>query len=112
MLKLRRSPPRFGPATLLFVAFAAFGFGPAAAADAARGGKLAKHWCVSCHIVSADQTRGSDVAPPFSTIGSRPDFSAERTARFLLVSHPRMPDVHLTRAEARDLAAYIGSLAR
>jgi mono/diheme cytochrome c family protein len=83
----------------------------AAAADSARGAKLAKQWCASCHIVSSDQTRGADVAPPFASIAKRPGFTADRTAQFLMRSHPRMPDVHLTRDEARDLGAYIATLA-
>jgi mono/diheme cytochrome c family protein len=83
----------------------------AAAADSARGAKLAKQWCASCHIVSSDQTRGADVAPPFASIAKRPGFTASYTAQFLMRSHPRMPDVHLTRDEARDLGAYIATLA-
>jgi mono/diheme cytochrome c family protein len=86
--------------------------GAAAAADSARGGKLAKQWCASCHIVSSDQTRGADVAPPFASIAKHRGFTADRTAQFLMRSHPRMPDVHLTRDEARDLGAYIATLAR
>jgi mono/diheme cytochrome c family protein len=83
----------------------------AAAADSARGEKLAKQWCASCHIVSSDQTRGADVAPTFASIAKRPGFTANHTAQFLMRSHPRMPDVHLSRNEARDLGAYIATLA-
>jgi mono/diheme cytochrome c family protein len=82
-----------------------------AAADSARGAKLAKQWCASCHIVSSDQARGADIAPPFASIAKRPGFTADRTAQFLTRSHPRMPEVHLTRDEARDLGAYIATLA-
>jgi mono/diheme cytochrome c family protein len=83
----------------------------AAPPDSARGAKLAKQWCASCHIVSSDQTRGTDAAPPFASIAKRPGFTANRTAHFLMRSHPRMPDVHLTRDETRDLSAYIATLA-
>jgi hypothetical protein len=31
---------------------------------------------------------------------------------FLLDPHPKMPDMSLTRTEAADIAAYIGSLRR
>jgi mono/diheme cytochrome c family protein len=84
----------------------------ALAYDAARGGRLAKQWCASCHIVSSDQSSGADAAPPFSSIANRPDFAEKRTARFLTHSHPRMPGVHLSRDEARDLSAYIATLKR
>ena len=83
----------------------------AAPADPAQGAKLAKQWCASCHVVSSDQARGADYAPTFASIAKRPGFTANYTAQFLMRSHPRMPDVHLTRDEARDLAAYIATLA-
>jgi hypothetical protein len=91
---------------------AASATGAAVPADSARGARLAKQWCASCHIVSSDQTRGADFAPPFASIAKRPGFTAERTAHFLMRSHRRMPDLHLTRSEAKDLGAYIASLAR
>ena len=118
---MRNSPRRassFGMATLLrskvlaCALTAAVTPGAAVAADAARGAKLAKQWCASCHIVSSDQARGADFAPPFASIAKRPGFTADRTAQFLMRSHPRMPDVHLTRDEAKDLGAYIASLAQ
>jgi mono/diheme cytochrome c family protein len=96
---------------VVVLAFLAASAAGAAPADSARGGKLAKQWCASCHIVSSDQTRGADFAPTFASIAKRPGFTANYTAQFLMRSHPRMPDVHLTRDEARDLGAYIASLA-
>ena len=41
-----------------------------------------------------------------------PGFSAENIAQFLMDPHPKMPDMQLTRDEARDLGAYVASLAR
>jgi mono/diheme cytochrome c family protein len=79
----------------------------AAAADAANGEKLAKRWCASCHVVSADQQRGSTQAPPFSTTARRRGFDAGKLALYLLLPHPRMPDMSLSRSEAADLAVYI-----
>jgi hypothetical protein len=52
------------------------------------------------------------LAAPFATIARRPGFDAAKIALFLLTPHPKMPDMSLTRPEAADLAAYIGSLAR
>jgi mono/diheme cytochrome c family protein len=85
---------------------------PAPAADAVHGEQLARRWCASCHIVASDQTRGADNAPPFATIAKRPGFDADKIARFLMNPHPKMPDMHLSRNEARDLGAYIASLAQ
>jgi mono/diheme cytochrome c family protein len=84
----------------------------AAPADPAKGEQLAKRWCASCHIVSADQTRGADNVPAFAAIAKTPGFSAEKVGQFLLDPHPKMPDMQLTRDEARDLGAYIASLAQ
>jgi mono/diheme cytochrome c family protein len=95
----------------LFV-IAAYGLGasPAPAADANHGGDLAKRWCASCHVVSPDQKRAEADAAPFATIAEKADFSAEKVAFFLLDPHPKMPNFPLSRNEAADLAAYIGSL--
>lgn len=78
-------------------------------ADPQNGAALAKRWCASCHIVSKDQTRGTDGVPSFASIAGRATFSGEQLAFFLLDPHPAMPAMTLTRNEARDLAAYIGA---
>ena len=86
---------------------------PGNAADASNGSRIAHRWCAACHVVTPTQLRPTtDVAPPFATIAKRSDFNAAKIALFLLDPHPKMPDMSLTRAEAADLAAYIGSLAR
>ena len=79
----------------------------AALADAANGEKLARRWCASCHVVAADQHQGSTQAAPFSEMAKIPDLNAEKIALFLLVPHPPMPDMSLSRKEAADLAVYI-----
>jgi hypothetical protein len=62
-------------------------------------------------VVAPSQSGSStDQAPPFATVAARPDFDAGKLAIFLLDPHPKMPDMSLTRSEAADLAAYIGSL--
>jgi mono/diheme cytochrome c family protein len=86
---------------------------PGNAADADNGSRLAHRWCEACHVVSPTQHRAAtDQAPPFATIARRPGFNAPKIALFLLDPHPKMPDMSLTRTEAADLAAFIGSLAR
>jgi mono/diheme cytochrome c family protein len=80
-----------------------------ARADPRNGGVLAQRWCSACHIVSKDQTKGTDGVPSFAAIANRSDFSGEQLAFFLLNPHPVMPNMTLTRNEARDLAAYIAT---
>jgi mono/diheme cytochrome c family protein len=84
---------------------------PAFAADANNGERLALRWCAACHVVSATQRQSTtDQAPPFATIARTPGFDAAKVALFLLDPHPKMPDMSLSRNEASDLAAYIGTL--
>ncbi|RBP10615.1 cytochrome c553 [Roseiarcus fermentans] len=83
-----------------------------AAADVANGEAIAKRWCAACHIVAPDQTHGADSVPTFASIARRPDFSADKTAKFLMDPHPKMPDMQLGRGEAADLGAYIASLGK
>ena len=90
-------------ATLVYVA---------SAADAGNGERLARRWCASCHVVAADQRQGNTQAAPFSEIAKMPGFDAAKLALYLLLPHPRMPDMSLSRSEAADLAAYIASQGR
>jgi mono/diheme cytochrome c family protein len=82
---------------------------PAQAADPANGERLARRWCVSCHVIAPDQKGTTAEAPPFATI-AKGNFEASKLALFLLDPHPKMPDLGLTRSAAADLAAYIASL--
>ncbi|MGZ5926803.1 MAG: c-type cytochrome [Rhizomicrobium sp.] len=95
---------------VLAVAAVGLGESPAMAADADHGSDLAKRWCATCHVVDSDQKRASTDAPPFATIARKADFTREKIAFFLLDPHPKMPNFPLSRSEAADLAAYIGSL--
>jgi mono/diheme cytochrome c family protein len=109
-----------GNGALAFGRYAAFALGLCASitgaaampADPARGEKLARHWCASCHIVANDQNRGADNVPPFATIARKPGFDGGKIAQFLMDPHPKMPDMQLSRDEAKDLGAYIASLAQ
>ncbi len=82
----------------------------ALAADSRHGKLLAERWCASCHLVGPQQTQASADVPTFAAIGRDPAFDAPKLAFFLLDPHPKMPDMQLTRSEAQDLAAYIGTL--
>jgi len=82
----------------------------AMATDADHGADLAKRWCATCHVVGSEQRQASADVPSFASIARRSDFTAEKIAFFLLDPHPKMPSFPLSRSEAADLAAYIGSL--
>ena len=82
----------------------------AEAADANHGSDLAKRWCAACHVVDSSQTQASADVPTFATMARGADFTPEKVALFLLDPHPKMPSFPLSRTEAADLAAYIGSL--
>lgn len=94
----------------LLATVSGLGVSPAFAADADHGADLARRWCASCHVVASGQTQASADVPSFASVARRPDFSPERLAFFLLDPHPKMPNFPLSRTEAADLAAYIGSL--
>ena len=79
------------------------------AADAAKGEVLAKRWCAACHVVAEGQRAANADVPTFASIGSRKDFDAAKVAIFLMLPHPKMPNMTLSRGEAADLAAYIKS---
>jgi mono/diheme cytochrome c family protein len=99
-------------AALAFVLSAALSNANAMPANVVHGEQLAKRWCATCHIVSPEQTHGADNVPAFATIARIPDFSADKIANFLMDPHPKMPDMQLGRDEAKDLGAYIASLAQ
>ena len=82
----------------------------AAAADDRHGKQLAQRWCAECHLVAPEQTRANADVASFTALARRADFNAAQLAFFLLDPHPKMPDLSLSRAEAGDLAAYIGTL--
>lgn len=95
---------------LLLVVASTPGGSVASAANGDHGGDLAKRWCASCHVVTNGQSQASADVPSFASVARRPDFSPERLAFFLLDPHPKMPNFPLSRTEASDIAAYIGSL--
>ncbi len=101
---------RLAKTHVLIIAAASFGAFQAKAADADHGGDLARRWCAACHLVDSAQKQASADVPSFAAIAQRSDFTPEKLAFFLLDPHPKMPNFPLSRSEAADLAAYIGSL--
>lgn len=94
----------------IYVAFLALGPFNAMAADVKNGEVLARRWCSPCHVVAPNQQGPTGEAPPFSAIARTPELDAGKLALFLLLPHPKMPDMGLSRRTAADLAAYISSL--
>lgn len=84
----------------------------ALAANPDNGSTLARRWCTGCHVVSGDQIKGTDIAPSFASIASRPDFNVEKLDSFLLEPHPKMPNMALSPEETRDIGAFIAEQPR
>ncbi len=82
------------------------------AADAAKGEIIAKRWCATCHLVSADQIAANSDVPSFASIAHKTKLTSETLRVFLSSPHPKMPDMSLTRSEIADIVAYIRSLDR
>ena len=81
-------------------------------ADAGAGRVLAERLCVSCHAIGGGAASGPirvDV-PGFTSIANRPGQTVEAIAGKIVVPHPEMPQIQLTRNEIASLAAYIMSL--
>lgn len=79
-----------------------------AAADSARGQRIAERWCAECHVVAPGQRRASDAVPTFAQISRTGRFNEATLAAFLANPHDtRMPNLSLTRSEIADLVAYI-----
>lgn len=80
--------------------------------DAKTGKQIAEKLCVGCHIVGAEATGASVPAdvPSFTRIASVPGQTAQAIAGAIVVPHPPMPQIQLTREEIGDVAAYILTL--
>lgn len=80
--------------------------------DAKTGHEIASKLCSGCHIVDSSaggKTMPADV-PTFEEIANQPDQTTERIAGRIVIPHPPMPTIQLTREEIGDVAAYIMSL--
>jgi len=80
--------------------------------NASRGREIAEKLCVTCHIVGTEVEGASVLAdvPSFVTIGNKPDQTAEAIAGKIVMPHPPMPQMYLSREQIADLATYIMSL--
>jgi mono/diheme cytochrome c family protein len=102
-----------GLALLVTIVLAAWGC-PARAqevGDVAAGRHLAETWCGSCHVAGPESARGvSNGVPTFAGIAAMKSTTTLSLRAFLQTPHARMPDLHLSRDEIDDIAAYILSL--
>ena len=78
---------------------------------ATAGTRLQSSCASQCHAVDRGVTGPilADV-PSFAAIAARSQVTAEYLAARIIVPHPEMPGVPLTRQELRDIIAYIMDL--
>jgi len=96
---------------LVAAALAAVCLAPLAArGDAASGERLARQWCVNCHVVNGGPLGATlpEGPPSFRTAAGH--LNPGQMRAFLSHPHGAMPDLALTRAEIDDLIAYIDTL--
>lgn len=82
--------------------------------DPAAGQRLAERWCSgACHVTGPTSQQGtSSGIPTFAAIARMPSTTQMSLRVFLQTPHAGMPDLHLSRDEIADVAAYILSLRR
>ena len=76
------------------------------------GQALAERLCASCHVTGREPRRDTMLVdvPSFAAIANKKGQTIERIAGRIVVPHPPMPQVQLTRAEIAALSTYIFSL--
>ncbi len=82
--------------------------------DIAAGRAFAAHACAPCHAITpgAHPERMFEIGPDFQKIADTPGMTATALTAFLQTSHPKMPNLILSREQAADVIAYILSLRR
>jgi len=89
---------------------AAHGGAVTSAPDPERGQELAERLCSNCHLVTSNQEHAVVDVPTFREISNMEDQSeGSIMAKIVIPKHP-MPVIPITKAELKDLAAYIMSL--
>jgi mono/diheme cytochrome c family protein len=79
--------------------------------DIVAGRQLASTHCSKCHLVTSQSDHGTVVgAPTFTAIANNSSTSVQSLRDFFERPHYGMQDLHLSRVEIDDLAAYILSL--
>ncbi|PDT75133.1 cytochrome C [Bradyrhizobium sp. C9] len=84
-----------------------FGAAQAAVAqDVENGRRLSERWCSECHAIGPVPAK-LYAAPPFAAIAARETINVDMIATFLLLPHATMPNLPLSRNDARDIARFI-----
>jgi len=79
----------------------------------AAGRQLAGTHCSKCHLVTSQSDHGTVVgAPTFTAIANESSTNIQSLRDLFERPHYGMQDLHLSRVEIDDLAAYILSLRR
>lgn len=78
--------------------------------DVEAGRFVAEAWCQSCHVVHEEQERAIDGVPTFLEVGERVRLNADQVIGFLASPHGPMQEISLSRADIRNVIAYILSL--
>lgn len=76
---------------------------------AERGKAVVQQWCSTCHAETQEET-GSDMAPPFEAVASRPSNNPVRLRAFLDEDHFPMTTFRLFSDEKDDVVAYLVTL--
>jgi mono/diheme cytochrome c family protein len=76
--------------------------------DPEKGQALAERVCATCHAISRKPapSLAADV-PSFYAIANKPGQAVETIAGRIVIPHPPMPAVSLTREEIADVVTYI-----
>jgi cytochrome c len=98
----------FASTVLLLLAYPSFAGSVAPKPNPERGRVLAERVCATCHVISGTSatTLAADV-PSFRAIANKPGQSMEMIAGRIVIPHPPMPAVALTREEIANVVAYI-----
>ena len=79
-------------------------------ADVANGERLARQWCVNCHVINRSGPSATLPQGPPSFQVAADHLNPGELRAFLTHPHGQMPDLALTRSEIDDLIAYIETL--
>jgi cytochrome c len=79
-------------------------------ADVAQGERLARQWCVNCHVIDGSGPSATLPQGPPSFRVAAGHLNPGELRAFLTHPHGQMPDLSLTRSEIDDLIGYIESL--
>jgi len=82
------------------------GMQAALAQSVENGERLSQRWCSECHAIGPTSDKIYK-APSFAVIAAKNAIDADMVASFLLLPHATMPNLPLTRKDARDIALFI-----